>query len=606
MICIRNPTLLVGAMALVGAGCGPAQFPGREGFGETGGLDTGTETGVPDLPDPTETETETGDPECPELVQPAGVGINGLEILELLDGVTRIEGDVELTGSFGELPEGLDPLRCLEEITGYVYVHDTDLVNFVGLDKLRRIGGYLYIGQTSNLESLEGLGALRQIGSYLHLTENFALFTTIGTELLVEIGDFVIVSNNPVLQDLLGLASLAGTNGQLRIEANPSLDSLAGLENMIGLNGDLGIVNNTSLTNTSALSGLRAVGGNVLYQNNPATALGLDSLETIDGFLFVVDMPTLSTLDDLQGLIGINTHLYVWNTGVPNLNGLIDLQFLGGNIWIEQNHNLDNLDGLASIDAVNGLLRIDQNPALIDASGLGNIVTVSNGLSLWGNPQLSVVSLESLQSVNEFVRIGFSSIAVLPPIPVTQIGGDLLLFNNDNLGDVSGFQDLQAVGGDLYLRENPALESFDFPALTQLFGRVVVVDNDALRNLNGLSSLQIAQGAIIRDNWFLNSVAGLSGLTGVPGNFRIVLNGGLDDLIGLDALTQVGGDFEIRDNGNLVTIPGLTGLNAVGGDLSVTGNDDLPTCIAQGFVDSVANVGGAVTVSGNLADSCGG
>jgi hypothetical protein len=43
MTCIRNWALLVGAMALAGAGCGPAQLPGREGFGETGPFDTGTE-----------------------------------------------------------------------------------------------------------------------------------------------------------------------------------------------------------------------------------------------------------------------------------------------------------------------------------------------------------------------------------------------------------------------------------------------------------------------------------------------------------------------------------------------------------------------------------
>jgi hypothetical protein len=606
MTCIRNSTLLVGALALVGAGCGPAQFPGREGFGETGPIDTGTESSGSELPDPTETETETGDPECPEAVNMGGVSIGDVEVLAALDGVTRIEGDVEITGSFGELPEGLDALRCLDEITGYLYVHDTDLVNFVGLEKLRRIGDYFYVGQTFNLESLEGLGALRQIGSYLHLNENFAMFSTIGTDLLVEVGDFVIVDGNPLLQDLLGFSSLPGTNGQLRIEANPSLTSLAGLENMIGLNGDLGIVNNTALTDASALSGLQAIGGNVLYQNNPIPALGLGSLQTIDGYLFVVDMPTLGTLDDLQGLIGINRHLYLWNTGVQNLDGLIDLQFLGGNVWIEQNSNLQNVDGLSSLGEVDGLLRIDLNPALVDASGLGNIVTVSDGLSLWGNPQLSSFSLASLQSVGDFLRIGFSSLTDIPPIPVTQIGGDLLVFNNDGLVNASGFFNLQTLGGDLYVLENPALENLALPALSQMFGRVLIIDNDALRHLNGLSALQATQGVIVRDNWFLNSVAGLSGLTQIPGNFRIVLNGGLHDLTGLDALTQVGGDVDIRDNGNLTAISGLNGLNVVSGDLIVTGNDDLPTCIAQGFVDSIASVGGTVSVSGNLADSCGG
>jgi hypothetical protein len=78
MTYIRTPTLLVGAMAMASAGCGPAQFPGREGFGESGSLDTGTETGIPDPPDPP--ATETGEPECPELVNTGSVSINGQPI----------------------------------------------------------------------------------------------------------------------------------------------------------------------------------------------------------------------------------------------------------------------------------------------------------------------------------------------------------------------------------------------------------------------------------------------------------------------------------------------------------------------------------------------
>jgi hypothetical protein len=594
--------------ALALAGCGPTQLPGREGFTDTTLGDTGTETSVePDLPAETDTETETGEPECPELVNTGNVSIASLDELEELDGVTMIDGDVEIVGEFGVLENGLEPLRCLEEVTGFVYVHDTDLLDFTGLEQLRRIGGYLYIGQTFGLQSLLGLSGLRQIGSYLHLSENFALFTTSGTDLLVDVGDFVIVDHNPVLQDLVGLSGLPGTNAQLRIDSNDSLSSLFGLHNMIGVRGNLGILNNPALFDTSALAGLRAVGGDVLWQNNPQVVeLNLWDLQTIDGFLFVIDMPSLNNLDDLFGLIGINSHLYLWNTGLTNIDGLLELTFLGGDVWIQDNDQLANIDGLLSLDEAFGIVRIDQNPGLVDAGGLANLQTVGSGLSLWGNANLQTMSLASLDTVGGFLRVGFCGLGSIPPTPVQTIGDDLLVFNNTGLVDVTGFTNLQSVGGNLYMRENPALETVEFPALTQVFGRVQFIDNDALITLAGLSSVQLAQAVNLRENDALVNVSGLSGLTEVPGMFKIVDNAILLNLTGINQLTQVGGEFELRGNPNLQNIVGLQALDVVGGNMKITDNTTLPTCTAQGMVDQLSFIGGATTVSGNLPDACGG
>lgn len=592
------------AAATVPAACGPAQFPGREGFTDGGSESIGSETGVPDLP----FETETGDSECPELINTGNVSLASYDELALLDGVTMIDGDLELTGTFGELPEdGLDALRCLEEVTGFVYVHDTDLVDFTGLDALRRIGGYLYIGQTFNLQTLDGLGALRQIGSYLHLSENFSLSSTAGTDLLVDVGDFIVIHNNPLLQDLSGLSGLPGTNGQLRIEANPSLTSLAGLDNLRGIGGDLGIVDNFALVDTSALGGIERVGGNVFFQGSPNLwAMELWSLQTINGYLFIVDMPGMLALDDLFSLYGINNSLYLWNTGLNNVDGLASLEYLGGDVWIQDNANLTNVDGLSSLETAYGIVRIDLNPALLDVRGLENLQTVADGLSLWGNYALSDMSLASLQSVGDWMRIGYSSLADIPSIPISTVGGDLLIHNNAQLTTVASFPNLQSVGGHLYLRENPELTSVSFPALTQVFGRVQMIDNDKMTNLDGLSSIALAQAVNIRENAWLNDISGLDNLTEVPGMFKIVLNGGLVNLDGLDNLQSVGGDFEIRTNGNLVTIPGLSALEAVGGNVIISENDDLPTCLAQQFVNGISFVGGSIDVSANLADGCGG
>ena len=160
------------AAAAATAACGPTQFPAREGFTDGGSESLGSETGVPDLP---ALDTETGDPECPELVNTGNVSLSSLDELELVDGVTRIEGNLELTGSFGELPEGLAPLRCLREIGGFFYVHDHDLRDFTGLERLKRIGGYAYFGQSFELQDFTGLAGLRQIGGFLNILDNFGL-----------------------------------------------------------------------------------------------------------------------------------------------------------------------------------------------------------------------------------------------------------------------------------------------------------------------------------------------------------------------------------------------------------------------------------------------
>ena len=197
-----------------GVGCGPGSIAsGGSGFGSATGTETGaeattappgsgsgsgpstdtdTESGSESESDDetetdseTETETETGEPECPEKVNTGNVSIGSVEELYELEGVTKIDGNFEFVGEWGELEEGLEPLRCLDEITGFFYVHDTDLASFSGLDRLRRIGGYFFIGSTFNLQTFEGLGALRQIGSYLSIGENFGLVSTAGTDLLV-------------------------------------------------------------------------------------------------------------------------------------------------------------------------------------------------------------------------------------------------------------------------------------------------------------------------------------------------------------------------------------------------------------------------------------
>jgi hypothetical protein len=597
----RWPISSVILLAVVLGACGPAQFDGKEGFSDEIGDETAT--GTDTATDTTDT-TETSE-ECPELVQTGSVSLNSPEVLQQIAGVTKIDGNVEITGQLGSLAG----LECLQEVTGYVYAHHHDLIDLAQLERLSAIGNYLYLGQSDTLLDLHGLESLRQIGGYLHVTENFALTSLDGLDDLVLLDGFLIISHNPQLSNIDALASLPGTYDQLGIENNPSLTNLDGLSGMIGLGGSLRIVDNVSLSDASGLAGVQSIAGNVLIQNNPGLSdLGLWSTKTVDGFMVLSAMPSLISLDSLINVYGIDGPLYVHGTGVTNFDGLSSLVWLGGDLWVQDNFQLFQIDGLLGLTEIHGMARIDLNPQLVSTAGLGQVQTISNGLSLWGNPQLEVLGMNSLQSVGDFVRIGFTSnLSGLGPSQLQVVAGDFLIWNNEALVEIDGLSNLQTVGGRLYLRENPALSNVaGLESLSEVFGRLQIIDNDSLANLNGLGSLQIAAEVNVTGNFLLANIAGLSNLQELPGDLRVIQNEALSNLGGLNQLAQVGGNLRIQNNSNLEAIPGLQTLTAVGGNVEITNNTDLPTCVAQELVDQLAAVGGGVEVSGNKTDACGG
>ncbi|MBL4683059.1 MAG: hypothetical protein JKY37_00605 [Nannocystaceae bacterium] len=128
---------------------------------------------------------------------------------------------------------------------------------------------------------------------------------------------------------------------------------------------------------------------------------------------------------------------------------------------------------------------------------------------------------------------------------VRRITGDLHIYDNDSLLDVSGLAWVEEVGGDIIIVDNDALVSFD--ALTQvaelgdteipsgdpsnphyLRHHLIIANNESLERIEGLSSLQYVFGDfIIRDNPSLISIDGLVGVVGVGNILAINHNASL-------------------------------------------------------------------------------
>ncbi len=179
------------------------------------------------------------------------------------------------------------------------------------------------------------------------------------------------------------------------------------------------------------------------------------------------------------------------------------------------------------------------------------------------------------------------------------IQGDLWVKNNNSLSNLSGLDNLLEVHGALMLEDNQELINLnDLNALSWVGRDVSIIDNPALSTINGLESLNdIGGNLVIQDNANLTNIGGFDGLTTIGGYldiedntgltaingftslelvdsfFTIILNPKLIELSSFQNLSQITGDLKISHNKNLNTIGGFNGLTTLGGHCRILRND---------------------------------
>ena len=249
----------------------------------------------------------------------------------------------------------------------------------------------------------------------------------------------------------------------------------------------------------------------------------------------------------------------------------------------------------ADIDALRGCTRIEGNfyvntdAETLDFSPLNSLRVVTGGFALAGvnaefigsapsgevNPNLTTLSgFDNLESVGGFIVIGNPSLTTLPEFP--SLRSAELYFRieyNASLTSVSGFDNLkQAVtmpitdppGSDTIfifsIDDNASLASISgFGQLEEISGLGFnVYANPALTTLSGFGNLRRTLGLRIYDNASLVSVAGFESLN----NSR-----GLED-------SGPRGSFRISNNPALTTLPEFGAL-VNSGSFNIDNNDAL-------------------------------
>jgi hypothetical protein len=255
------------------------------------------------------------------------VTISSLIILTFFVGTAQAQvwiGDYWINSSYD-----IDALSGYDEVTGNLFIVDSDLTSFSGLENLTSVGGDLVVDSNPFLTNLDGLRHISSLGGNLiiwentslaslngflshHITslngdliigENDSLTSLNGLENITRVGYRVDIFSNETLTSLSGLGNLTSVDGGLDIKGNSSLTSLTGLENLIGVGGDLVILNNEALINLCALYNVN-LGANSLsigYNN----ALSMDTVFALRNQLIINGFTGLTATGGNNGSVQV-------------------------------------------------------------------------------------------------------------------------------------------------------------------------------------------------------------------------------------------------------------------------------------------------------------
>jgi len=579
----------------------------------------------------------------------------------LISNVTSITGDLEIVApGLKELE-----LVNLESLGGGLLVHDNDVLEELSLPTLKSVGGSeagfgVRIHGNENLAvvDLDALGTVEKEDLQIH--NNSSLAAIFLGSLLSVAGEFAI-SSNPLLTEIslpklrsigrningyglsisgnqelstVEMSELQSVDGSFSIFENQALrevslpalrfigasdHSLRGiqvsenrvltallLDSLVSVAGSISIYRNSSLS-TVSLKLLSTIGADVsgagleLHENENLSAVNMESLESVAGFMSVSRNPALQELSApcLQTVAVVSSASMLGimiseNDSLKNV-GLEALQYVYGFISISNNSSLETIS-LASlreiIPSVSDMvsLNISSNESLTKLD-LDSLVSVEGCIAITVNPVLPTLSLASLQTVRSkdygIISLEISGNDALTNVSIdslSSVASSVWIKANGSLRDVS-LAKLRAVGMDLYSKglnvfNNTALVNINMNELSTVEGSVAFYNNalmeiflPALQSVGGFSGIT---GFDIRDNEMLGSIS-MDALTTVVDHLLVQRNPGLTS-ISLAALVDIGylGFVENTSLCRSLVDALLARMQADGwsGSASVSGNDD--------------------------------
>jgi hypothetical protein len=351
-----------------------------------------------------------------------------------------VEGDLTLLGS-GAVD--LSMLSCLCSVGGELSIVESGLETLDGLDRLESVGS-LSLVENRQLTDIQALGSLTEISGDAVLSGSPNLLNLLGLHGVTATGALTL--------DGLGIASLRGLDSLVTVGGDLTLRDLPGLTDMNG-GSSLDFVDGTFLVegtpdhDFTGLDSIRRVRRALVVRDSEASLVGLDSLGTIGGSLFLDGVPRISSLDGLSGLSEIGGHLRIYDApSLNSLSGPSNLRNISGSLWLLRT-NVASISGLTGLIAVGGL-HLDTNPYLTSTAGLPPVIELSELVLHWNADLVELTHLDTVRTV----------------------AGPLTISGHAALDQVGPLFGIQFVEGDVTIVNNVALSADDAQALVDEIG----------------------------------------------------------------------------------------------------------------------------------------
>ena len=264
---------------------------------------------------------------------------------------------------------------------------------------------------------------------------------------------------------------------------------------------------------------LDTIGGDLIFRQYEFSSsplyieiTGLNQLEYIGGNFRLLGYEDICA-QDLSGLSQLNyiggDFEFYWQyqgsgggdgcpNGITNLDGLQELEHIGGKVRIGQNDILD-LDFLTSLESVGGNLEITYN-GLQNIEGLNHVIDIGGELMIEGNSNLSECAV---QAVCDYINSNGVTIIA------------------DNMVGCNSVQEVEAFcnvcTSNFVFTTQQEIDNFpvNYPECIHIEGNVTIngITSTEINNLDGLSEiLSVSDTIFIIDNQALIDISGLENI----------------------------------------------------------------------------------------------
>lgn len=364
-------------------------------------------------------------------------------------------------------------------------------------------------------------------------------------------GDYLFTTQSEIDNFQTNYPNCTEINGKLKIIGD-SITNLNGLSVLRGIEGDLSIFSDTTVNTTlNSLIGL----GNITYVSGGVTVIGQDALLNFLG---------LENLRTIGGTFWIYS-----NDKLNSLSGVENLNF-AGSIKIEGNSSLTSLSGFENLRSLEGYLMINGNDLLSSLAGIENIAaaTIAN-LVIANNPSLSNCNAKSIcdylvsPNGNSYIHNNAQGCRwiqeVMDSCGIVFCLPEGITFTTQS--EIESFQsnypDCSVIDGTVIISGNSINDLTFLSSLTSINGDLEIYENDQLVNLSGLGNITSVNGSLVigmdgkGGNKSLTSLSGLENLRFIKGDIRINNNAVLSncDIKSVcDYLSNPNGEVEITNN----------------------------------------------------------